>query len=106
MTRVDGGDEQAVCTTDAVTADSPVVVEVNGKDVAIVLSDGDYYAIANECPHQGGPLGDGKVEDDCLYCPWHGWQFDLESGEHVHGKATADTYDVTVEDGSIYVRAT
>lgn len=103
MKRVDE-DERAVCTTDAVGEGSPIVVEVGGNDVAIVESNGSYYAIANECPHQGGPLGDGKVEGDCLYCPWHGWEFDLETGEHAHGKGTADTYDLTVKEGSIYLK--
>ena len=91
------------CPTEAVSEESPAVVEVDGATVAVFYADGDYFAVENTCPHQGGPLGEGKVEDGCVYCPWHGWQFDLASGEHVHGKATARTYDVRVEDGIVHV---
>ena len=72
---------------------------------AVTHYDGEYAALDNNCPHQGGPLGQGRVEDDCVYCPWHGWQFDVETGEHVQGEDTVGTYDVVVEDDGIFVRA-
>ena len=43
--------------------------------------EGEYAALMNKCPHQGGPLGEGSIENGLLRCPWHGYQFDLESGE-------------------------
>ena len=102
----DGRDKHLVCETDDVSEGSPAVVDVNGTEIAIFQLEGEYFAIQNTCPHQGGPLGSGKVEDECVYCPWHGWQFDLKSGEHVQGRETAQTYNTWVEDGSIYLQLT
>jgi len=99
----DTGSARNVCRFDELQEDEAVVVDVKGKRVSIFLLDGEMYALDNTCPHQGGPLGDGKVEDGCVYCPWHGWQFDVETGEHVHGKEQANTYAVSVEDGDVYV---
>lgn len=105
MGAIDDPDGILACSTDDIGPGSATVVDVNGTDVAIFESEDAYFAVENTCPHQGGPLGEGKVEDNCVYCPWHGWQFDLESGEHVHGKETAETYDVTVENESIYLES-
>lgn len=103
MPEIDVGEAQVACSTEDVSEGSPNVVDINGTDVAIFYADGEYQAVQNTCPHQGGPLADGKVEDKCVYCPWHGWEFDLESGEHAQGAATAETYDVHVEGNDIYV---
>lgn len=94
---------QAVGSTDDVTADSPLVADVDGTTVAVFYVDGEYHALDQTCPHQGGPLGDGKVEDGCVYCPWHGWEFDIKSGEHVQGSDQATKYDIVTEDGQLYV---
>lgn len=86
-----------------ISEDSPLVTEVDGNSVAVFYQDDEYYALNNTCPHQGGPLGDGKVDDGCVHCPWHGWQFDLETGEHVHGTDEAEKYPVTVDDGEVRI---
>ncbi|WP_018257359.1 thiamine pyrophosphate-binding protein [Halomicrobium katesii] len=49
--------------------------------VAVTHYDGEYAALDNNCPHQGGPLGEGSIETGCLRCPWHGWDFDPLTGE-------------------------
>lgn len=84
---------------------SATVIEVDGDPIAVIrANDGSFYALSNVCPHSGGPLGEGKVEDDSIYCPWHGYQFDLETGEHAQGlPMTAETYEVVIEDGDVYV---
>jgi len=97
---------ERVCDAADVTEQSPAVVEFDGTKIAVFLADGEYFALDAVCPHQGGPLEDGKVEDGCVYCPWHGWQFDLQSGDHVHGKATATTYEVVVEGDDVLVGPT
>lgn len=99
----DGNAEATVriCAVDDVAEGSPHVAEVDDELIAVFYADGAYFAVNNVCPHQGGPLAKGKVEEQCVYCPWHGWQFDLETGEHVHGLKTATTYDITLEDGEI-----
>ena len=49
--------------------------------------DGGRYAVAAVCPHLGGPLDRAQVEDGCLVCPWHGYRFDVRTGECVSGHA-------------------
>ncbi|WP_299621492.1 Rieske 2Fe-2S domain-containing protein [uncultured Tateyamaria sp.] len=52
----------------------------NGDRVAIFLMDGKLSAISNACAHQNGPLGEGKIIDCLVTCPWHGFQYDVRSG--------------------------
>lgn len=58
----------------------------------------DYGALDNRCPHQGGPLGEGSIENGLLRCPWHGWDYDPLSGK-------APGYDDGVESFPVEVRA-
>lgn len=73
-------------------------VEVNSKEVALFNVDGAFYAIDDTCSHRGGPLSEGSVEDKVVTCPWHGWQYDLASGECLTNPSVCQTkYDVKVE---------
>ncbi|WP_336023350.1 Rieske (2Fe-2S) protein [Halobellus salinisoli] len=93
-----------VATVAELEPGTSTVVEVEGEQIALFHVDDEYFALSNVCPHQGGPLGQGRIEDDCVYCPWHGWQFDVETGEHVQGDDAVGTYDVVVEGDQIHVR--
>jgi nitrite reductase/ring-hydroxylating ferredoxin subunit len=55
---------------------------VEGRIIALYNIDGDFYALDGVCPHQGGPLGKGCLTGHVVTCPWHGWQFDVRSGQH------------------------
>ena len=57
------------------------IVELNNRQMALFKLQGAFCAIQNNCPHRGGPLGEGEVENGQVTCPWHGWTFDLKSGE-------------------------
>lgn len=92
-----------VCSVDDVEEGSPVVADVDGVEIAVILADGEYYALQNVCPHQGGPVGEGKVDGGSIYCPWHGWQFDIASGEHVHKKGEVPTFPVSVDGDDVLV---
>ncbi len=48
-----------------------------GEPVALFNVDGKIHAISGQCPHQGGPLAEGLVENGSVTCPWHGWRFSL-----------------------------
>ncbi len=70
---------------DAVALDSipekcAAVVPVRDERVAIFKFDGKVCAISNVCRHQNGPLGEGKIIDGCVTCPWHGYQYLPETG--------------------------
>lgn len=81
------------------------VVNVNGVQVALFKVDGDYYAIDNTCVHRGGPLGDGMCEGTVVTCPWHGWQYDVTSGQcqNVPGEQV-ESYEVRVEGEDVQVK--
>jgi nitrite reductase/ring-hydroxylating ferredoxin subunit len=55
-------------------------IEVEGRTIALFNVDGIIYAIDDCCPHQGGPLGDGLIQNGIVVCPWHLWQFDVRTG--------------------------
>ena len=58
-----------------------VVIPVDGgESVAIFRHQGRLSAVSNLCAHQNGPLGEGRVVDGCITCPWHGFQYRLEDG--------------------------
>ena len=94
------------------------IVRVGGREIGVFRFEDRFYAIRNRCPHQGGPLCVGRVfprvvSDEpgafrlqdgspLLVCPWHGWQYDMASGQsYVPGDPDARSYDVTVEPGSV-----
>ena len=56
-------------------------VEVGGFQLAVFLDKGNVHVIDNTCPHAGGNLAGGYVEDGCAVCPWHYWAFRLDNGE-------------------------
>lgn len=56
-------------------------VHAGPKEVALVHYEGRYAALDNRCPHQGGPLGDGSIENGLLRCPWHGYDYDPLTGQ-------------------------
>ena len=79
-------------------------VQAGGKELALFHVDGKYYAIDNECPHVGGPLGEGTLEGMEVVCPLHRWTFDLVTGQcSRNAKVKVNAYPAGEEDGSIWV---
>ncbi len=60
-------------------------IKAEGKELLLANIDGTYYAIDNKCPHMGGSLADGNLENDHIVCPRHGSAFDVKTGKAVHG---------------------
>ena len=56
-------------------------VEVKGKEIALFKIGDRIYAMDHICAHQGGPLAEGGLEGKIVTCPWHGWQYDVTTGE-------------------------
>ena len=65
----------AVCKVDEIMDDRAKIFTISGERVAVFKYDGKLSAVNNVCRHQGGPLGEGKVIDGCITCPWHGYQY-------------------------------
>jgi nitrite reductase/ring-hydroxylating ferredoxin subunit len=82
----------------------PVLVAMNGHDVAVVRKGDEILAVGNDCPHQGGSLCDGWVEGEIAICPVHGWEFDMRTGAcmTVPGESVP-RYTASVEDGAVYL---
>ncbi|RIJ16125.1 thiamine pyrophosphate-binding protein [Henriciella mobilis] len=81
-----------------------------GRSLAIVHFDGQYAAMDNHCPHQGGPLGEGSIEKGVdgkcwLRCPWHGWDFDPLTGKPPggHEDSGQETFPVEMREDGVYV---
>ena len=75
-----------------------------GDRVAVFLQEGKLSAISNACAHQNGPLGEGKIINCLVTCPWHGFQYDVTNGRSpAPFTETVPTYNVAVEDGFVLV---
>ena len=88
-----------------VPSDSAIAVDVAGQRIAIFNIDGTYYAIGDTCPHRGGPLSEGEVEETTVTCPWHGATFDVKTGSVLGPPAAkgVPSYPVRVEGDAIKV---
>ena len=70
-------------------------------------SENKLYAIHNVCKHQGGPLGEGKIIDGCITCPWHGYQYLPANGQSPPPfKEKVNTYDVRIEGTAVWINPT
>jgi nitrite reductase/ring-hydroxylating ferredoxin subunit/DMSO/TMAO reductase YedYZ heme-binding membrane subunit len=75
--------------------------------IAIFRYDGKISAISNVCRHQAGPLGEGRIVDGCITCPWHGYQYLPGNGRSpAPFTEKVATYDVRVVNGRVYVDPT
>lgn len=101
------------------------VIAVEGDEIGVFRVDGTLYAWKNHCPHQGGPICQGRlikgveerldgekrslgihyVEDSLhVVCPWHGYEFDVKTGRHAGvSSVRLASYPVTLRDGDVYV---
>ncbi len=93
------------CAAAEVTNASPLAVNVDGVDVAVVRQGEDLYAIHDECSHAAVPLSEGDVEDCEIECWLHGSRFDLRTGKPSGPPATepVPTYPVRVEGDDVLV---
>src|ERR1043166_5407420 len=79
---------------------------VGGERVAVVRHGDKLSCVSNICRHQNGPLGEGRIVDGCITCPWHGYQYRPESGSSPPPfNDVVPTYDLKVEAGRVLVNA-
>jgi nitrite reductase/ring-hydroxylating ferredoxin subunit len=93
------------------------IVRVGGREIGVFRVDGQFFAVRNRCPHQGGPLcvghvvprivadAPGVVRVDAgsplVVCPWHGWHYDMATGQsYAPDDPAVKSYNVSVESGS------
>lgn len=107
-----------VASVDEIRPGQRKIVEVAGRSIGVFNLSGEFFALRNRCPHQGGPLCEGKLwgllespapgefsytrRGEILTCGWHGWEFDVRTGQSWCDprRLRARTYAVSVESGS------
>jgi nitrite reductase/ring-hydroxylating ferredoxin subunit len=81
-----------------------IVVDVGGKRIALFCYQGDFFALDETCPHRGGPLHEGLIQDGVVACPWHLWLFDLKTGvSPVNPLSRVSTYSLTIQGEEIWL---
>lgn len=110
----------AVAKVDEIAEKGRKIVTINGMEIGIFLVNGNYYAWRNICPHAFAPVCVGRIsgtrlpsrvyeyiygkDQQIIRCPWHGWEFDLETGEHLADSGVRlRGYPVEVDGEDIYV---
>ncbi len=105
-----------VASVDELPPGTRKIVDVAGRQVGVFNVNGEFFALLNRCPHQGGPLCEGRLAGrlevnapgepirytragEILRCPWHGWEFDITTGRSIFNphKTRVRTYEVSVE---------
>lgn len=93
------------CAADQVPEQAVVAASIDGVEVAVVHSQGEFFALRDQCSHANIPLSEGEVSDGTVECWLHGSCFDLRTGEPTNLPATepVPTYPTAVIDGQVYV---
>ena len=110
-----------VARADEIPPGGRKIVQVGDLSVGVFNLGGEYFALRNRCPHQGGPLCEGRLagyvvspkpgeyeyvrDGEILRCPWHGWEFDIRTGQSYCDPRRLRTraYEVHVEPGATIV---
>ncbi|MFN0084832.1 MAG: Rieske 2Fe-2S domain-containing protein [Blastocatellia bacterium] len=93
-----------VCGVDEIPENRARIATLSGERVAIFRYEGKVSAISNVCRHQNGPLGEGRIIDGCVTCPWHGYQYLPDSGASPPPfTERVPTFDVRVAEGRVLV---
>lgn len=94
-----------VATVDEIQNGDRLFIEVDGLPLVVFNTAGEYFAIADVCSHDDGPLGDGDLNGMEISCPRHGARFDLKTGKAISLPAIVDipAYPVRVVEGKIEI---
>ena len=98
--------QRSVCRFDDIPDDTGKAVEVGKRKIALFRRGEEVFALADTCPHYGGPLNEGKLlkNSDEVVCPWHRFRFSLRTGESgTNSEMRARTYPVENRDGEVFV---
>jgi len=77
---------------------------IDAERIAVYKHDNKLYALHNVCKHQGGPLGEGKIIDGCITCPWHGYQYLPQNGQSPPPfTEKVSTYDLKIIDSKVWL---
>ncbi len=95
---------KVAAVTDMEDARAQIVRPADGEAIAVFRDGSQVSAVSNVCRHQGGPLGEGKIVDGCITCPWHGFQYRMEDGQSPPPfTEKIATYATRIVEGVVYV---
>lgn len=93
-----------VCREADIAANAAKMFVVAGKEIAVYNLSGKFYATQQACLHRRGPLSEGEIKGCAVTCPWHGWEYDIPTGENLFTRnARLATYAVQIENGEVQV---
>ncbi len=93
-----------VAAVEDVPPGASIEAVAGGRMVALFNVDGVFHALDGVCPHAGGPLGQGTLNGNVVTCPWHGWQFDVTTGQHcLNASLQHPRFAVKVEGAEVFV---
>jgi sulfoxide reductase heme-binding subunit YedZ len=93
-----------VCLLSDIEEDRAKICRIGKEPIAIFKYKGKLSAIHNVCKHQGGPLGEGKIIDGCITCPWHGYQYLPHNGQSPPPfTEKVATYELKIQEDKIYI---
>ena len=96
-----------VCEVNEIEESRAKIFCIDKERIAVYKHENKLYALHNVCKHQGGPLGEGKILDGCITCPWHGYQYLPQNGQSPPPfKEMVNTYDVKVNDNKVWLNPT
>ncbi len=97
---------QQAIKTDDVPEGSVAKAVVDRREIAIIQRDGSFFAMDGICTHEGGPLGEGTLDDGELVCPWHEGRYNIQSGEanpETNWVTDIKTFPTKIQDGYVWV---
>jgi nitrite reductase/ring-hydroxylating ferredoxin subunit len=97
--------ERRASSLEEVEPGQPKLVELDGIRVVLTRLGDQVYAFGDTCAHKGGPLSEGRLSGTRLACPWHGWMYDVRTGQCTFpGRgASVPAYRVRVDAGDVWV---
>jgi nitrite reductase/ring-hydroxylating ferredoxin subunit/DMSO/TMAO reductase YedYZ heme-binding membrane subunit len=96
-----------VCSVDEIPQDRAKIFCIDKERIAVFRVEDKLFAVHNVCKHQNGPLGEGKVVDGCITCPWHGYQYLPHNGQSPPPfKEKVSTYDIRLEGNAVWLNPT
>lgn len=94
-----------VCNVNEIQESRAKIFCINDERIAVYKHENKLYAVHNVCKHQGGPLGEGKILDGCITCPWHGYQYLPHNGQSPPPfTEKVNTYAVKIIDSNVWLK--
>ena len=93
-----------VCTLEELREEGRKVIDIKNQKIALFFLEGKVYAINAVCPHKGGPLEEGELDDEEVICPWHSFMYNVKTGVCLnHPGFSVRTFKVKVENDQVKV---